>query len=236
MATPLYKFLKNSGTSFYAFPSAAEKISAAYQNSNNKMYFSNYLLLNFPAQNLYSGSGTNSNQPIYWDFTNSAGLGYGFQTPAGYTPPTSFGDAVVESLRNYVANYEETMMSSRINNTDYYYDNNSIDTPAEKIFFKWCKKLNLIDFEPANNGDQYIGTLTEFQSNSPLDTTYFNEVLWCERTTESYALYSMYRISGGSYNGYLKLVFQGTTNFKVGDIIQMLDEIKQYFLERNEDE
>jgi hypothetical protein len=224
MSCPLYKFLKNSGTSFYAFPSAAEKISAAYQNSNNKMYFSNYLLLNFPAQNLYSGSGTNSNQPIYWDFTNSTGNNYGFQTPAGYTPPTSFGDAVVESLRNYVANYEETMMSSRINNTDYYYDNNSIDTPAEKIFFKWCKKLNLIDFEPANNGDQYIGTLTEFQSNSPLDTTYFNEVLWCERNTESYALYSIYQISGGVYNGYLKLVFQGTTNFKIGDIVQMLNE------------
>jgi len=227
MATSLYKFLKKSGTSFYAFPSAAEKISAAYQNDNNKMYFSNYVLLNFPAQNLYSGAGTNSNTPIYWDFTNAAGQGYGFQQSVNATPPTSFGDQVIESLRNYVANYEETMMSSRLNTTEYYYDNNSINTPAEKIFFKWCKKLNLIDFEPANNGDQYVGTLTEFASNNPLDTSYFNEVLWTERTTDSYPIYDMFQVNGGiysAYNGDLEIVFQTTTNFKIGDIVQITGE------------
>ena len=41
-STPLYKKLKANGTSFYAFPGAAEDISAAYQNSNYKMYFSKY--------------------------------------------------------------------------------------------------------------------------------------------------------------------------------------------------
>lgn len=222
--TPLYKSLKTNGTSFYAFPSAAEKISAAYQNQNNKMYFSNYVLLNLPAQNLSVGSGTSSNKPIYWDFTNASGQGWGFETPDGYTPPTSFGEQVVESLRNYVANYEETMMSSRLNSTDYYFNNNSINTPAEKIFFKWCKKLNLIDFEPANNGDQYIGTLTEFNSNNPLDTSYFNEILWTERNTDKYAIYTLYRITSGTYNGYLYVTFQGTTNFKVGDIVEFSEE------------
>ena len=39
-STPLYKGLKTSGTSFYVFPGASEDISAAYQNSNYKMYFS----------------------------------------------------------------------------------------------------------------------------------------------------------------------------------------------------
>jgi hypothetical protein len=38
MQTPLYKTLKQNGTSFYAFPGAAEDISAAYQNSNYRMY------------------------------------------------------------------------------------------------------------------------------------------------------------------------------------------------------
>jgi hypothetical protein len=33
-STPLYKRLKTNGTSFYAFPGAAEDISAAYQNAN----------------------------------------------------------------------------------------------------------------------------------------------------------------------------------------------------------
>ena len=45
--TPLFKRLKNTGTTFYAFPGASEDISAAYQNNNYKMYFSKYLLLNF---------------------------------------------------------------------------------------------------------------------------------------------------------------------------------------------
>ena len=110
MSTPLYKFLKQNGTSFYAFPSAAEKISAAYQNQNNKMYFSKYVLLNLPAQNL--NVGTNST-PIYFDFLNSAGQGYGFQQSVDATPPTTFKEEIIESLRNYVANYEETIRNSR---------------------------------------------------------------------------------------------------------------------------
>ena len=221
MSTPLYKFLKGSGTSFYCFPSAAEKISAAYQNQNNKMYFSNYVLLNFPAQQL--NIGTNSN-PIYWDFQNSAGQGWGFQESMDGTPPTSFGDQVVESLRNYVANEEETMRTSRLNNTEFYYDNNSLTTPAEPIFFKWCKKLNLIDYEPANNGDQYLGNLPEFESNNVNDTSYFNEVLWTERTTNSYSIYDMSEYLSSPYSGYLLITFQTTTNLKVGDIITINNE------------
>ena len=221
MSTPLYKFLKGSGTSFYCFPSAAEKISAAYQNQNNKMYFSNYVLLNFPAQQL--NIGTNSN-PIYWDFQNSAGQGWGFQESMDGTPPTSFGDQVVESLRNYVANEEETMRTSRLNNTEFYYDNNSLTTPAEPIFFKWCKKLNLIDYEPANNGDQYLGNLPEFESNNVNDTSYFNEVLLTERTTNSYSIYDMSEYLSSPYSGYLLITFQTTTNLKVGDIITINNE------------
>ena len=47
-STPPYKKLKANGTSFYAFPGAAEDISVAYQNANYKMYFSKYALLNLP--------------------------------------------------------------------------------------------------------------------------------------------------------------------------------------------
>lgn len=221
MATPLFKFLKTNGTSFYCFPSAAEKISAAYQNQNNKMYFSKYVLLNFPAQNL--SVGTNSNT-IYWDFLDSAGQGFGFKQSTDATAPTSFADQVVESLRNYVANEEETIRTSRLNNTEYYYNNNSLTTPAEPIFFKWCRRLNLIDFEPANNGDQYLGNLTEFESKNINDTTYFNEILWTERTTNSYDIYDMEQYLVSPYSGYLHITFQTTTNFRVGDIVEINDE------------
>jgi hypothetical protein len=100
--TPLYKFLKTNGTSFYAFPGAAEDISAAYQNQSYKMYFSKFVLLNFPKQNLEPGSEANA-KPVYWDFDNS------FIRSIQSTPATSYKDQLVESLRNYVANFEVTM-------------------------------------------------------------------------------------------------------------------------------
>jgi hypothetical protein len=211
--TPIYKKLKENGTSFYAFPGAAEDISAAYQNQNYKMYFSKYVLLNLPKQTLNPGSGTYS-KPVYWDFENSAGLGYGFQR-SNYGIGT-YGDSMVESLRNYVANYEVTMKGSRKTNTEYYYDNTVLGTPTEKIFWKWCKKLNLIDFEPANNGDEYFGNLAEFERNNLNDDSYFPEILWKEREVIEWDAINF--ISDGVT---LNIQFEGTTNFRVGDIVEL---------------
>jgi hypothetical protein len=212
MSCPLYKRLKTNGTSFYAFPGAAEDISAAYQNQNYKMYFSKYVLLNLPKQNL--NPGTNSN-PVYWDFENTAGIGYGFQRSVYSTGANSYQDSMVESLRNYVANYEVSMKESRLNNTEYYYDNNVLSTPTEKIFWKWCKKLNLVDFEAANNGDEYFGNLAEFERNNLNDDTYFSEILWREREVIEWTTVNF--ISGG---GTLDVEFEATTNFRVGDTIE----------------
>ena len=217
-STPLYRRLKNNGTSFYAFPGAAEDISAAYQNQNYKMYFSKYILINLPKQNL--SGGTNSN-PIYWDFENNSGQGFGFQRSAFSTPATVYQDGLVESLRNYVANYEVTMKESRLNNTEYYYDNTVLSTPTEKIFWKWCKQLNLIDFEEANNGDEYFGNLAEFEKNNLNDDTYFPEVLWKERSVIGWDVNDYYE--SGSQNR-LEVRFEGTTNFRVGDIVEFSDE------------
>ena len=136
-STPLYKGLKSNGTTFYAFPGAAEDISASYQNANYKMYFSKYALLNFPSQNLSVGT---QSKPIYFDFESS------FRKSVNATPPADFSSQIVESLRNYVANQEIVIRESRLNNTKYYYDTNALETTSEKLFFKWCKKLNVIDF------------------------------------------------------------------------------------------
>jgi hypothetical protein len=54
----LYKSIKVNGTTVYASPSAAEDISASQMNTNYKMYFSKYVLINLPAQNLNPGSNT----------------------------------------------------------------------------------------------------------------------------------------------------------------------------------
>ena len=178
-STPLYKSLKSNGTSFYAFPGASEDISAAYQNSNYKMYFSKYVLLNLPKQNTVPGSGSAS-KPVYFDFDNS------FKRSNAATPTTNYSEAMIESLRNYVANQEVVIRESRLNNTKYYYDTNALETTSEKLFFKWCKKLGIIDFEPAVPEDEYFSGLSEFQSRSTNDDEYFPEFLWKERSVTAY--------------------------------------------------
>ena len=210
-STPLYKFLKPNGTTFYAFPGAAEDISAAYQNSNYKMYFSKYALLNFPKQN--TNPGTQSN-PVYFDFDNS------FEGSINATPPSNFSDAIVNSLRNYVANQETVIRESRLNNTEYYYDTNALETTSEKIFWKWCKKLNVIDFEPAIPEDEYFSNLQEFQSNSLNDDEYFPEFLWKEREQSEWSTIAFYE-TGTTFSGKLEIEFSGDTNFRVGDIMNL---------------
>lgn len=214
MSCPLYKKLKNSGISFYCFPSSAEDISAAYQNSNYKMYFSKFVLLNFPKQNLIAGTTSN---PIIMDFDNS------FEKSVNYTSPTNFNDQIIESLRNYVANQEVVIKESRLNNNSYYYDNNALETTTEKIFFKWAKKLKLIDFEPAIPDDEYFSNLIDFQRNNLTDDEYFPEYLWKEREIIPYDSISFYETGSSTFTGYLEIKFNGKTNFKAGDKVKIFN-------------
>ena len=209
MSCPLYKKLKTNGTSFYAFPSAAEDISAAYQNSNYKMYFSKYVLLNLPKQNLNTGSGTAS-KPVYFDFDNT------FKHSQNAFPAATYQDQLIESLRNYVANHEIVIKESRLNNTNYYYDNNALETTTEKIFFKWAKKLNIIDFEPAIPDDEYFSNLAEFQSVNVNDDQYFPEYLWKEREIVDWDIAN---IDGST--GLLVVTFNSVNNLVVGDVVNI---------------
>ena len=213
-STPLYKFLKSNGTTFYAFPGAAEDISAAYQNSNYKMYFSKYVLLNFPKQNLTSGTQSN---PIYFDFENS------FLRSSNAVPTTNFSDGIVESLRNYVSNHEVTLRESRLNNSEYYYNTNALETTTEKIFWKWCKKLNLIDFEPAIPQDEYFSNLSEFASRNINDDEFFPETVWKEREIIDWDTIAYYQTGEVGFSFNLEIEFNGTTNFKVGDTINIFN-------------
>ena len=206
-STPLFKSLKSKGTSFYAFPGAAEDISAAYQNSNYKMYFSKYTLLNLPKQNTVSANG-----PIYFDFDNA------FNKSINAVPANSFNDAIIESLRNYVANQETVIRESRLNNNQYYYNTNALETTTEKIFWKWCKKVGIIDFEPAIPGDEYFDNLLEFQRVQNNDDSYFPEYLWKEREVINWDAVMM---DDDVVSGNLLIEFSGETNFRVGDTIRL---------------
>lgn len=211
--TPLYKSIKSQGTSFYAFPSAAEDISASYQNSNYKMYFSKYALLNIPKQNTISVSGSTQSNPIYLDFENS------FSKSINSTQAPTFQDQMIESLRNYVANNEVVIKESRLNNTNYYYDNNALETTTEKIFFKWAKKLNIIDFDAAIPDDEYFSNLSEFASRSTNDDQYFPEYLWKEREVTPWETKSFYQSS--EIANKLEIEFLTNTNLREGDIARI---------------
>mgnify|MGYP007040081635 FL=1 len=84
MKTRLYKFLKENGTSFYAFPGSSEDIK------NKEMYFSKFVLLNLPKQNLYSAGGTQA-LPIHWNFDTV--------NTSVSTHPATFGEQMIVSLR-----------------------------------------------------------------------------------------------------------------------------------------
>lgn len=199
MSCPLYKKLKTNGTTFYAFPGAAEDISAAYQNTNYKMYFSKYTLLNFPNSDAF-------------EFDN-------LKKSANATSSSDFSESIVESLRNYVANHEVVIRESRLNNTKYYYDTNALETTTEKIFWKWCRKLGIIDFEPAIKGDEYFSNLLEFESRDINDDEYFPEFLWKEREITDFQISSFEESDFGVNK--LKVKFTSETNFKVGDSVNL---------------
>jgi hypothetical protein len=203
--------MKTNGTSFYAFPGASEDISTSRSNPNTNFYFSHFVLLNLPAQNLVSGSQSN---PVTFDFDSAF-----YRLNAIGQQATTYKEQLVESLRNYVANHEVTIRDSRLNNTEFYYDSTVLDTTSEKIFFKWCKKLNLIQFEPATDGDEYFGNLVEFERNNLTDESYFPEHLWRERKINNYSLKTI-----ADEGGYICLEFDTTlTNLKAGDTIVVRD-------------
>lgn len=205
MACPLYKRLKKNGTTIYAFPGAEEDINQ--QSDNYKMYFSKFTLLNLP-KNQTSDS---IKEPMYWDFENA------FYS-ASDNSADSYSDQVVNSLRNYVANQEVTIRGTKVDQNNFIYDNNVLKTNTERIFWKWCKKLNLIDFELAADGDDYFGNLDEFQSNNTNDVEYFREFLWRERKVSNNYIKKFKQST--TLTGKLEVEYEGTINYKVGDYVK----------------
>jgi hypothetical protein len=168
MATPLYKFLKNSGYSTYVFPSASEDISLAYQNDNYKMNFSKFALLKFDLSKMNLDNldefNTESTKVI-----------------------TDKGELIVNHLRNYIANHEVVIREALLNNNNNFYNPNEIRTTTEKIFWKWLRKTGAIQFEPAIPNDEYID-IQDFAVDDNLPDDYFKEYLWKERSVISYSI------------------------------------------------
>lgn len=217
MANPLYKSLKSRGTSFYALPSFSNDYNKS-KNGNYKLNFTKFVLLDIPEQEVVISSGIARNQEsgiLNFDKSTDGPRFYNFQPGANSDLPILFSDQLVESLRNYVANYDSTLIESRINsNTDFYNINESI-TPSEMVFWKWAKKLNLIDFEPALHKIDWDKNLTDFINNNGTADDYFNRYLWKERDV------NYYNATLTSESSKPKITISQIAKFKDGDNIML---------------
>jgi len=225
MATPLYKRMKQRGSSFYAFPSSANDLNLANYNDFYDLNFTKFMLLNIPRQ--VEGSPNPIDGTV--DFLPKSNIGdNSFYSPdPNYTTPTLFSDQLVESLRNYVANYDTVLHESRINTNTDFYNIAERYTPTEHIFWKWCKKLNLIDFEPAVHKVDWDKNLSDFENTNESTVTnhdYFRKYLWKERQSVDYSVYQVEESADYQYEyrNTPKITIKGTTTndfakFKVGD-------------------
>jgi len=222
MSTPLYKRLKARGTSFYAFPSAASDLNLANYNDFYNLNFTKFALLNIPRKevlgdpidgvlDLIPKSDTGENA-FYCDDPNK-------------DIPTTLSEQLVESLRNYVANYDTSLHESRINSNTDFYNIAERQTPTEHIFWKWCRKLNLIDFEPGVHKVDWDKNLSDFDNpnKSTIENTdYFRKYLWKEREVIYYQTTHIeesdddHKTSDG-INRTPKFTIPGVAKFKVGD-------------------
>lgn len=173
--TPTYKKIKKNGTTLYVFPGVQEDKNFETQNENYRMYISHFAFVKFPRQ---MEDNTN-NVPVKLDFANTFAVN-NYNT-------NNFADQLIESLRNYVANHEITIRNSMVNSTDMYYDVFENNTVTEKVFWKWAKKLGIIDFELADNNDYFMNDTKYDHLGTSGSIEHQRELLWKERTNELYS-------------------------------------------------
>lgn len=221
-ATPLYTFLRTKGTSFYAFPSAVRDLN--YDFTTSKVNFSKFILLNIPRQEIdRTDLETNCQNDGVMNFSDyQYGPRFFNYAPGSQTfpgpVPTTFADQLIESLRNYVANYDEVIHTSQINTTNDFYNVNETQTPTEMIFFKWCRKNNLIDFEPAWDQIDWDKNNHDFaNTNAPSSTAtdYFRQYLWKERDVINYSVSSI--LYGNIVSGAFTITINQQAKIKNGD-------------------
>ena len=150
-----------------------------------------------------------------------------FSDDPNYTTPTKLSDQLVESLRNYVANYDTSLHESRINSNTDFYNIAEKYTPTEHIFWKWARKLNLIDFEPAVHKVDWDKNLSDFDNPNASTVTnldYFRKYLWKEREIINYQVTQYWKSIDYYYKSYstIKIEIPSPTGkdiakFKVGD-------------------
>lgn len=221
MNCPLIKRFKNRGTSMYVFPSASEDLNLINFQDKIKMNFTKFILLNIPQATSYNNVGYKKNV-LNFIKTNSPTSEYGenfYNWDPNSSSPTIYGEKLIESLRNYVFNYDVTTRNSKINSNKNFYNISETQTPIEMIFWKWCKKLNIIDFEPAIHKIDWDKNLPDFDNpnaNVFTNNDYFKKYLWKERDINYYTVTEVTNDSNLP-----NIVVDTMCKFKIGDFVKL---------------
>jgi hypothetical protein len=207
MSTPLYKKMKNKGTSFYAFPSTS---------SNPNPHFSKFVLLNIPAKKSEKVLDFSSDDVLetYFDVWTDGVVG-----------GDNYADQMVEALRNYVANHDTVMRESKLNQTNDFYNIKEPQTPTEKIFWKWMRKMGAIDFETAVNKVDWNKYHPDFENpnaDTVSNTDFFRKYLWKEREVTQYKVNNTLYLGPTSLGtNIVSMYFDVVSKFKVGDFVYL---------------
>ena len=169
--------------------------------------FTKFTLLNIP----------NKIENKRLDFENEDFNGNTFDIYTDQLDPVApYQDSLIESLRNYVANHDTIMRDSRLSTTQDFYNIDEKQTPTEMIFWKWLRKLKVIDFEVAQHAVDWDKNMDAFDNpnaDTISNTDYFRKYLWTERRVVEYAMETI--DSGGGDVAMVTISF--AANFRVGD-------------------
>ena len=207
---PIYRFMKPLGTTFYSFPSSSSDFNTYLSQSEVEMHMSKFVLLNIP-----TSSGKVLNFTKTDTLNPSLGINmYNFDPNSSY--PVKYVDQLIESLRNYVANQDAEFRNTLISTNQGFYNVKEFTTPAEMVFWRWCKKNNIIDLEPAEHKIDWDKNLPDFDNNNASTITnqdYFRKYLWKEREVRDYSC----QIDTDGNNA--ELTINQIAKFKIGDIL-----------------
>ena len=137
---PLIRTPQLQGGTFYTFSSAARDLSKTINNTNLKLVFSKYVLLNLPNFDSlpFSDFGSFNN---YMQFDTIDGEIFN----GGLSADRNVDFA--QSLENYTLNFESLILN------DADYDTSLKQGVAERVFFKWLKETGAIRYRSATTSE-----------------------------------------------------------------------------------
>ncbi len=214
-STPLYKRLRNKGTTFIAFPSSSNDFNTASFQESYDIQVNKFILLNIPKSDSDTGGKIlNFSKQNVLDPEDGINT-YNFDPNNQY--PVKYSEQLIESIRNYIANQDACFRETRISSNKDFYNPTERKTPVEAIFWKWCKLHNIIDLEPAEHKIDWDKNLSDFDNSNASTITnqdYFKKYLWKEREVRNYSC----TITGNSGNA-VEVTINSYSKFKIGDEI-----------------